>query len=413
MNYPDPILREIAAFSPLDVLLADIAVRIQLTPTDHQKAVEHYEAINHWLDREASPLHGSVQEFYTQGGFAIGATVARHSTDDEFDIDVMAQLGLKAEIDPETALSLMNQAIRGERGSRYYDKVERKTRCSTVHYNGMHLDVTPTIRLFSREARTGFIFHSKPSDPNEPKLRLLANPDGFARWFISMTPADMAFALFFEKRSLEYNRARLLAKSDATPVPDQMPAYRKARAVIALQLLKRWRNLGYDCRHPRLRRPPSVLLAFYVATNANRTRTLTQEVIFQAESIIDALSAADHRRETVRAFNPACHEDELTDRWPGDLAEQRLFISELRAVVVQMRRLQEGVPLSEMQRVLEELFGERPAREAVRKYMDQHVRDNAAGRSLHIPGRGAVPALGSLAAPVTARATPKSTPYGD
>ena len=27
MNYTDPILREIAAFSPLDVMLADIAVR--------------------------------------------------------------------------------------------------------------------------------------------------------------------------------------------------------------------------------------------------------------------------------------------------------------------------------------------------------------------------------------------------
>ena len=33
MNYSDPIFREIANFSPLDVLLADIAVRIQLTPT--------------------------------------------------------------------------------------------------------------------------------------------------------------------------------------------------------------------------------------------------------------------------------------------------------------------------------------------------------------------------------------------
>jgi hypothetical protein len=38
MNYPDPILREIAAFSPLDVMLADIAVRVQLTPTDYQRA---------------------------------------------------------------------------------------------------------------------------------------------------------------------------------------------------------------------------------------------------------------------------------------------------------------------------------------------------------------------------------------
>jgi hypothetical protein len=89
MNYSDRFLREIANYTPLDVMLADIAVRIQLSPTDYQRAVEHDHAINAWIDREDSPLHGLVEEFYAQGGFAIGATVARHATDDEFDIDVM------------------------------------------------------------------------------------------------------------------------------------------------------------------------------------------------------------------------------------------------------------------------------------------------------------------------------------
>ena len=68
----------------------------------------------------------------------IGATTARHATDADFDIDVMAQIDWQANIDPEVALSTMHQAIRGEPGSRYYKKAERKTRCSTVHYDGMH-----------------------------------------------------------------------------------------------------------------------------------------------------------------------------------------------------------------------------------------------------------------------------------
>jgi hypothetical protein len=97
MNYSDRTLREIAQISPLDVILADIAVRVQLTPTDYQKAIEHYHAIHEWLERENSPLYGLVEEFFTQGGFAIGATVARHGTDDEFDIDVMAQLAFAAD----------------------------------------------------------------------------------------------------------------------------------------------------------------------------------------------------------------------------------------------------------------------------------------------------------------------------
>jgi hypothetical protein len=90
--------REIAAFSPLDVMLADIAVRIQLSPTHYQKAIGHYRAIHEWLERAGSPLYGLVEEFYTQAGFSIGATVARHGTDDEFDIDVMAQLAFLTDV---------------------------------------------------------------------------------------------------------------------------------------------------------------------------------------------------------------------------------------------------------------------------------------------------------------------------
>jgi hypothetical protein len=412
MNYSDRFLREIANYSPLDVMLADIAVRIQLSPMDYQRAVEHYQAINEWIDREGSPLHGLVEEFYAQGGFAIGATVARHATDDEFDIDVMAQLTLPAEVDPEIPLYLLDKAIRGERGSRYYDKADRKTRCSTVYYTGMHLDVTPNVRVIQRVEKTAFIFHSKPSDPSERK-QLLANPFGLAQWFLAKTPPDEAFAEFFEKRSLDYDRMRLLAKADAAPLPQQMPAYRKSRAVIALQLIKRWRNLAYDRRHKRLRRPPSVLLAYYVAEHANSTRTLADELIHQVERVIARLQAAEQRRETVREFNPTCREDELTDRWPCDVAEQRIFTNELRAFAVQLQGLRQGVPLAEMQRILEGLFGERPARDAVRNYMAQHVSDNDAGKGFHILRTGSVPALGSTAAPSIARATPRSSPFGD
>jgi hypothetical protein len=340
VNYSDRFLRETASYSVLDVMLAEIAIRIQLTPTDHQAATDHYEAINEWIDREESPLHGRVQLLYPQGGFMIGATTARHSTNADFDIDVMAQIACPANVDPEIALSTLHAAIRGERGSRYYDKTERKTRCSTVHYVGMHLDLTPAIRLVNREEKTSHIFHSKPSDASEPKLTLLANPHGFGQWFLNNTPAEEVFGLYVEKAALDYDRARLqvMAKADADRVPVQLPAYRKSRAVISLQLIKRWRNLAYDRRHGKLRLPPSVLLAYYVARNANRTSTLAEELIYQVECMIIALEMAERSHRTVQEFNPTCQEDELTDRWPANLAEQRMFIDELKAFAAQLDR---------------------------------------------------------------------------
>jgi len=416
MNYSERFLRETASYSVLDVLLVDIAVRIQLTPTDYEAAVSHYNAINEWIDREGSPLYGRVQLFYPQGGFMIGATTARHASDADFDIDIMAEIDWPTNIDPEAALSTLHHAIRGEPGSRYHRKSERKTRCSTVHYDGMHMDVTPAVRLLAHPEKTSCIFHSKPSDQSVAKETLFANPFGFGQWFLSKTPVDPTFGLYFEKASLAYDSMRMAhmaADAAAEPVPAQMPVYRKARAVICLQLIKRWRNIGYDRRHPKLRLPPSVLLAFYVASHANRTSMLTEELIHQVESMIGVLEAAEHRGRGVCEFNPTCPQDELTDRWPCNLEEQRLFIDELRAFAVQLYRLQKGVPLPEMQRVLEDLFGERPARDAIRKYADQQVNDNNAGKGFHILRDGSIPALGSTAIPATARATPKSSPWGD
>jgi hypothetical protein len=93
--------------------------------------------------------------------------------------------------------------------------------------------------------------------------------------------------------------------------------------------------------------PPSVLLAYYIAADANRTRTLADELIYQLECIIATLEAAERSHRTVQEFKPACHEDELTDRWPADLAEQRVFINELRAFALQLHHLRDGVSLPE------------------------------------------------------------------
>ncbi|WP_439356834.1 nucleotidyltransferase domain-containing protein [Bradyrhizobium sp. DASA03007] len=416
MNYSDRYLRQIASYSIVDVLLADVAIRIQLSPTDYQVAVEHYHAISEWLERQDSPLAGAVRDFYPQGGFAIGATVARHSSDEEFDIDVMADIAYRVDVDPEDALAILHEAIRGERGSRYYLKTDRKTRCSTVNYDGMHLDVTPTVRLAGPIEKTGLIFHSKPEEP-WAKKSLFANPHGFAQWFISRTPPDQDFGTFFERRSLDYDRQRaiLSKQADAAPVPEHCPAYQKSRAVIALQLIKRWRNLAYDKRHGSRRLPPSVLLAFYVATHANQTKSLAEELSFQVDSMLAIIGEAHDRGQKVFARNPMCNDDILTDRWPGDFSDQAVFIRELTDFAVKLRRLSGEIALPEMQQILEDLFGEKPARSAVKDHVQRVGQDVGSMGSRFMPGKAAIPAAiaGTAAAPSSVRSAPSHKFFGD
>lgn len=416
MNYSDRYLRQIASYSTIDVMLADVAIRIQLSPTDYQLAVDHYHAISDWLEREDSPLKGYVRDFYTQGGFAIGATVSRHSSDDEFDIDVMVDLAYRVDVDPEDALAILYDAIRGERGSRYYLKTDRKTRCSTVNYDGMHLDVTPTVRRTDTIEKTGLIFHSKPEEP-WAKKSLLANPYGFAQWFMSRTPPDQDFGNFFERRSLDYDRERamLSKQADAAPVPEQCPAYQKSRAVIALQLIKRWRNLAYDKRHPNRRLPPSVLLAYYVAIHANQTKSLAEELSFQVENLLTIVRESHDRRCKVFASNPMCDHDILTDRWPTDLSDQAIFIRELTDFAVKLRRLRGEINLTEMQQILKYLFGEAPARSAVTNHVQRVSKDVSSTGSRFMPGKAAIPAALAGGGPAAsgARSAPSHRFFGD
>src|SRR5690349_7342999 len=66
-----------------DVLLADVAIRIQLSPTNYRLATKRMEALADWLDREGSELAGLVQLVYAQGSMAVNATIASCLTNDE------------------------------------------------------------------------------------------------------------------------------------------------------------------------------------------------------------------------------------------------------------------------------------------------------------------------------------------
>ena len=403
---------------PLDRLLADIAIRIQLSRTDYDKAVRRYESISDWIEREASLLRGCVELFYPQGSMAIGATIAARGTD-EFDIDVVVQLLLTGNVSPETPLNMLHAAIRGDEGSRYYHMAKRRTRCVTVEYDDrMHIDFTPAIRRWDTPERESWIFHDRPEAPDEPSRRLIANPYGFAEWFKERTPPDDPFADFYMERAAEYERALLKATADAEPVPPQEPPFKKSTAAIALQLLKRWRNVQYEYRSGR--RPPSIMIVKLVADAANRTTGLAEELLLQAEHLLGVFQAAHSRNTLIRISNPECDQDILTDRWPSTRAEQATFLKDLTDLVAKVRRLHHGCDLGEMKKIMTALFGEAPTERVFSDY-NQSIGSTVTGGSRHIPGSGSLRAskrtgngAGAAAAVAAGSSrTPTHTFYGD
>ena len=100
MNLNPKQIAALGVTEPIDVLLADIAISIQLSKTEYDKAVARFATMQDWIDREASPLHGMVKLMYPQGSMAIGATIARGSDKEEYDIDVIVDLDIPAELEP-------------------------------------------------------------------------------------------------------------------------------------------------------------------------------------------------------------------------------------------------------------------------------------------------------------------------
>ena len=400
---------------PTDTLLADVAIRVQLGQTRYQMTVERYQKINKLIERDGSPLKDRVDLFYPQGSMAIGATIESRLRTDEFDIDVVAQFDLPDCVPPHEPLDMLFEAIRGEPGSKYYKKTKRRTRCVTVGYEDkMHIDVTPVIRRGDTPERESWLFHDRPEAPQEPSYSLIANPYGFAEWFKANTPSDQDFADIFEKRAAEYEQLVSMEAAESEPVPRQEPPFRKSKAVIVLQLLKRWRNVQYDARSGR--RPPSILIAKLVADAANHTDRLAEELLFQARHILHEFQRFHNAGRRIRVTNPVCDQDVLTDRWPESLQDQAIFINDLKNLVTKVELLVSGCDLGEMQKIMVELFGEAPTAEVFRTFSERSGKEVRDGRSQHRPdtGRRIIPTTAATGATILpgALATPKHTFFG-
>lgn len=401
----------------VDLLLADVAVRIQLSPTNYRLAVQRYGTVSEWIDRPDSPLHGRVQLFYSQGSMAIGATTSAADGDD-FDIDLIAQLDLPVNTPPHEVLNILEAAIRGKADSRYFTMATRHTRCVQVCYgNQMHLDVTPMVRTWDRPDREGFLFHSPKPAPTPDDAALVANPYGFADWFSNMTPPEHEFAMAYAAREREYDALIFVAKADAEPVPEQEEMQEKSMAVIVLQLLKRWRTLRYASRTGRC--PASVLLARFVAEAAGQTHSLSEELLFQARSAHARILHAHRAGTLIDVRNPVCYADDFTDRWPTNLSQQAVFLADLDDLVAKLERLRSNCNLPTMRAILSELFGEKPASEAIVGFNRKAGASVASGQSFNRPQGGrldlaASGVIGTTAAtvPSLVRATPAHTHFG-
>jgi hypothetical protein len=344
-----------AAVGPLEFLLREVAQRIQLSKTDYLTAQECYRAIAEYLSSDASPVAKLGPVIYPQGSFRIQSTISSSDAEDRYDIDLMLELGIPSTSDPGAVLDLVRRSLDRGPECRYHGMVEVKRRCVTVNYGKMHLDVTPAVLVDPSHPRTCIIFDLHPARPNH----VPANPEGFANWFdLAILPRTL-----MEQRALE-------AKSSSAPVPDQAPLDTKPIRLLALQLLKRWRDRRHETHG--YAKPPSVLLAKLVAETVLPADSNLCSVLMQLTDALRCKMSLPLREE-----NPRCKEDDLTDRWPGSAeglalpAAQRKFLDDLEILGRRLADLAKEPDLGRIRDGLGESFGERASQYAVKRFSEE------------------------------------------
>jgi hypothetical protein len=372
----------------------DVARRIQLSKTKHEAAETNFRALCQYVDREGSPLEDRVIECYPSGSFATGTAIASRVSKDQHDVDVVMELDVPATSPPKDILNLLFLAINGEPGSRYYGKVTQNSRCVTVEYgDGTKVDLMPIARIPGPE-RAGNLFHYK-RESSESRHKAV-NPWGFAKHFNDRVDYDPAFHDLFKGRRLLVE-GTIMEKAETQPMPDHVPVEEKSARVVAMQLLKRNRDIVWRRSSRKSRKPPSVALAAMALDAGPVHPSLLDEVIAIAKHFRTRLQESNGPRGTVQVFNPAYPPDEFTDRWPENKAVQDLYDDDLRRLIVDLYKLRnENLSLAEQQEVLKRLFGETAAAYAIESTLDARLREMNSNR-LRLSNTGKVMGVGASA----------------
>lgn len=386
-------------------LLASTAIKIELPPSQHALMVQRKAAIEKHLEREGSPLKGLIRLFYQQGSVAIGATIKAKSRSEGFDIDIIVELVVSG-LAPGQVLDLLYAAMRGEKGSRYYDCTERQTRCVTVHYgDGMHIDLSPSVLIDEWDPRRSFIFHSKPEEPRSNDRAILMNTYAFAEDYNERCPVDKAFAEEYGRRVLASDQQlRLAADAESEPVPQHSTVVGgKSAVTVALQLIKRNRNLRWLPRKRRM--PASVMLSCLALEVAQPGRSIGENLEVIAAHILNRLLEAKVHGKLIYVENPRCAGDCFTDRWPENGKDQDLLIEDMRLLLRQLGILfDENLSLKERTKALEEMFGESVAQQVIKDFGDEMGSAIQSGR--HLIGA----AGGVVCMPTPVRSRPAARP---
>ena len=112
-------------------LLESIAEALDISDSHYDQAVKRYDSVATWLKRNESSVACYHPEIYSQGSFLLGTVTKPISDADEYDIDLVSELGFrKDEITQERLKNFVGKEIKAyARVNNMNSQAEEGRRC--------------------------------------------------------------------------------------------------------------------------------------------------------------------------------------------------------------------------------------------------------------------------------------------
>jgi hypothetical protein len=347
----------------LDAVLLDVCEELQLAPTRYQLAVERYGAVNQLLERQGSPFQFFRPRIFPQGSMALGTT--SKPVEGPHDLDFVLQIDAPHwRWHPLAGLHALYQFLSGN--ETYREMISMKNRVVRLTYaDEFYMDILPA---YTDSASGGTCILV----PDRARVSLCpSNPEGYILWF----------------RNKCFTRRRMVLEK-AKPVPSQQAVHEKEPLQLAVQLLKRWRDLAFE---DQCLAPISVVLTTLAASYYQGEESVSDALSTILAGIVNAIANADLNDKRIVVRNPSNLLEDFGERWDANPNAYDAFRIGIRKLQKEWAVIATGG--RETNKDLERLFGEYVQTVLVKR--SQRLQEARKAGALAVGSTGAITGLGS------------------
>jgi hypothetical protein len=370
-------------------LLEAVCQSLEPTPSQTSLAKQRYEGVGTWLAKSDDPVLRSIT-IYLQGSTAIG-TVVRPIGFNEFDVDLVAHVpDLDVQLSPAAQKKAIGDRLRVNRN--YASLIEEMARCWRLNYAGeFHMDITPSI------PNPNCRFGGELVPDKALKRWNPSNPKGYRRMFEERAKLVPVIRI----------RKHIAADSlgaNVEPYPEAVAFKGILRRIV--QIAKRHRDALFI---DRMDVAPLSVIITTLASRSYEWCVRNREYDNELELVLDVIQHMPDSIDTCEVdgvvqwfiWNETTAGENFAEKWNRRPERAEAFYTWHARFCADIAALPTIRGIDRLGEKLTDLFGQKPANEAIAKMVDRVSAARTTGNLRVAPKVGLTVSTAAAAAPAS------------